>query len=82
MESGAGAGSVVTVLVPGDRGDAPGLAGAVLVTSSVTVAAIRPAAAAAASQRPEGKRESLFGPWLISSNRYTWPGVHTAQPAG
>ena len=58
------------------RGDAPGVDGVLLVTSSVTVAAIRPAAAAAASQRPEGKRESLFGPWLISSNRHTWPGVH------
>lgn len=66
----------MTVPVPGDRGDAPGLAGVVLVTSSVMAAAIRPAAAAAASQRPEGGRGSLFGPWLISSNRHSWPGVH------
>jgi hypothetical protein len=34
--------------------------------------AIRPMAAGTASQRHAGKRGSLLGPWLITSNRHSY----------
>ena len=44
------------------------------------IAAIKTATAAPASQGPGGKRKSLLGPWLISSNRHTCSGQFTAPP--
>jgi hypothetical protein len=45
----------------------------------VVITAIRATTAAATSQRPEGKRGSRLGPWLISSNRRTCSGQAAAS---
>jgi hypothetical protein len=50
------------------------------VRLSAMTAATRPVAARTTSQRPEGKRKSFLGPWLISSNRHTCSAQTTTSP--